>query len=347
MDHEPQELYFLAGQPPNRIFLQGLGADLKARIKAMAKPKTPAKASVKAKGKTKEPFEAEAELRSVAISADGTTVAATDVKNKLVVWDGATGATRGAIKVGGAGLKFASSLAFSPDGRELVAGASKLRIVDVASMTSTRQLAGHPKGEVQELAWSPCGRFIASSSSGVRGADRSIALWDAATGEQLHRWPLPLTADAVAQGGDVAFASDGSSLLFATTHPGSIQRIDLATRSIVASWEFGGYAASSLCRIEDGWVVVGVDGQIVVCDPETLVPTRRLASPLLHGRVRVLSTHGGRQLVVSSHGGVQLIDAQTGEVTRELLPSGAPAPVAVDATSVVTARAAKVTRWPL
>jgi hypothetical protein len=68
------------------------------------------------------------------------------------------------------------TLAFSPDGRALVARGpdSAVRVWDVASGQEVSQLKGH-EGRVETVAFAPDGRAVATGS-----ADTTILLWDSA-----------------------------------------------------------------------------------------------------------------------------------------------------------------------
>lgn len=70
-------------------------------------------------------------------------------------------------------------LDFSPDGHTLASSAADrtIRLVDVASGTTTRTLEGHTH-HVLSVAWQDDGRALASA-----GADQSVKIWDSETGE--------------------------------------------------------------------------------------------------------------------------------------------------------------------
>ncbi len=75
------------------------------------------------------------------------------------------------------------SLAFSPDGKTLLAGAwdGSIRLWEVATGKELHQYAGH-KGWVRSLAFAPDGKTFASGSK-----DKLIRIWETSTGKELWR----------------------------------------------------------------------------------------------------------------------------------------------------------------
>lgn len=76
------------------------------------------------------------------------------------------------------------SLAFSPDGKTLLAGAwdGSLRLWDVAGRKEIRRYAGH-RGWVRSVAFAPDGKTFASA-----GKDKIIRIWETATGKELRHF---------------------------------------------------------------------------------------------------------------------------------------------------------------
>ena len=76
-----------------------------------------------------------------------------------------------------------TSVAFSPDGRQIVSGSDDqtLRLWDVATGEEVRQLSGHTD-QVTSMAFSPDGRQIVSGNG-----DQTLRLWDVATGEEVRQ----------------------------------------------------------------------------------------------------------------------------------------------------------------
>jgi WD40 repeat protein len=137
------------------------------------------------------PFAVTPDLRMAAHAAPGQTLRVLDLQTHEVRWQHVA-ATEG---------NDLSSLAFSPDGRLLAAGAkfaeSVINVWDVSSGRLVRQLEGHQRW-VAALQFWPDGKTLASASG-----DRTIRIWDVTSGKLLktlrgHRlevWRLALFPD--------------------------------------------------------------------------------------------------------------------------------------------------------
>jgi WD40 repeat protein/class 3 adenylate cyclase len=109
-------------------------------------------------------------------SRDGSLVAACWLEEDLVrVWDVGTGRLVRAIRAPDAPF----AVSFSPDGRRIAIGGVDTPaggVFDVHSGRRELSLDGH-EGGLNDIDWSPDGRWIATSS-----ADSTARIWDAATG---------------------------------------------------------------------------------------------------------------------------------------------------------------------
>jgi WD40 repeat protein len=106
-------------------------------------------------------------------------------------------------------VQLANSIRFSPDGRRLVtAGATdaRARVLDAASGEPLGELAEF--GEVRLATFSPDGRWILTSSGGVRSGN--ITRWDATTYTVTRRFQAADTA------GVMTFTDDGRRVLTAS-----------------------------------------------------------------------------------------------------------------------------------
>lgn len=144
-------------------------------------------------------------VRAVDVSPDGQYVASGADDKKVVLWDVGSGSQVWSHTRHDGWLY---SLRFSPSGDRLASGGSGSRDVliwDVGSGSVNTTLKGH-SSDLRGIAWSPDGGLIASiDSSG------SLHIWDPETGEQLHKFSVEGTGNAVAWSPDGALLVVGSS----------------------------------------------------------------------------------------------------------------------------------------
>jgi WD40 repeat protein/Flp pilus assembly protein TadD len=137
-----------------------------------------------------------------AFSPDGRRLAATG-NRVITVWDTATGRELHALEHG---WRRGNCVAFSPDGTRLAAGGGvwdeklngfargEVKIWDVATSRQLNVLR-HPANYVDQIAFSPDGRQLATSETPARlmGApainpsEMPVRVWDSATGELIHK----------------------------------------------------------------------------------------------------------------------------------------------------------------
>ncbi len=154
-----------------------------------------------------------APIDSIALSADGKTLATGSFDGTITLWDVATGRELRTLTghTGDVG-----ALAFSPDGKTLVSGSHdhSVKVWNAFSGDFIRTLTGHSVA-VMGVAFSNNGQLIASCGGGYAGHG-VVIVWDASSGKKLSDFP-PTNDEWISS---VAFSPDGKRLIGGTNTRG-------------------------------------------------------------------------------------------------------------------------------
>jgi WD40 repeat protein len=266
-----------------------------------------------------------------ALSADGSLIATVDEDAGIRLLDAETAEVRRTFR------RQANVLAFAPDGRAIAAGSERgLSLWDIDA-AEPRWQTGKPRIDVQQLAFSGDGRFIAAHTiqwKGTKGRDE-VRVWNTAGGDQVHvlgvdDWPS-----------SVVFSPDGSLLAVAAqfdveapagkeTLPGSaIQLWD------TASWRLRHRMVCHTEEVKD--LTFSPDGRVLAASHADHTAT--LWDPKRGARVHLLEdaagevtclafSPDGKKLATGNHDGwIRIWDVSTARllVTLQVLPAEEPA----------------------
>lgn len=183
-----------------------------------------------------------AEVGSVALSADGQTLASGSEDSTINLWDLPTGELKLTLTGHSAGVK---SVAISPDGKTLASSSADetIKLWNLPTGELLHTLIGH-SSEIRSVTISPDGQILASG-----GQDQTIHLWQMHTGEVLR-----ILTGHWGEVNSVAISADGQTLVSGSWDE-TIRLWHLATGAQLHTLEHQGSVAA---------VAISSDGQKIV-----------------------------------------------------------------------------------
>ncbi|KAE9394627.1 hypothetical protein BT96DRAFT_886390 [Gymnopus androsaceus JB14] len=268
-------------------------------------------------------------VSSVAFSPDGTQIVSGSYDQSVRIWDASTGKemhkleghTHSSVRIWDASTgkemhkleghtHLVNSVAFSPDGTQIVSGSDdqSVRIWDASTGKEIHKLEGHTDS-VLSAAFSPDGTQIVSGSY-----DKSVRIWDASTGKEMHK--LEGHTDSVSS---VAFSPDGTQIV-SGSYDQSVRIWDASTGKEMHKLEGHTHSVSSVAFSPDGTQIVSgsYDKSVRIWDASTGKEMHKLEGHT-DSVLSVAFSPDGTQIVSGSYDqSVRIWDASTGKEMHKL-----------------------------
>jgi WD40 repeat protein len=259
-------------------------------------------------------------VMAAAFAPDGSVIATSGIDNRLRFWDGKTGKdiTKDEhINLTGHGY----NLTFSPDGKRLLVGSTKLELYDVEKQKPVKKdyFAETAQNMFFHTAtWSPKGKYIVAACDGP-----GVRVWDAATGNLLYKLDVKYFVHRTR----FAFSSDDKLLLVSTWPEGQFKLFDAETGKEQSAVKPPAGEVSSehvqfarmMGRV--AWIVQKQQyqpgGSVVVSDA-TGQELKRFDLPGTSFSIR-LSDDGVRVAVGGTDGSLRIYEAETGKLQHTVL----------------------------
>ena len=207
---------------------------------------------------------------------------------------------------GGSGDNMVLEVAFTPDGRWLLAGRfrGQLEVWDTNAWTKvlTKQA---DQDRVTALAASPDGQTVATG-----GDDKTVKIWRIATGELVAK-----VRKCKDYPDELVFSPDGR-LLAVNVNGGPDFVYDLASRSLVKELSANGFAFSTLGDV----LVTSLAEKISFWNAKTWKVTRELSDPGGHISKIALDDKGQHVIAGAWQGETKIWDLSTGKPVARLNP---------------------------
>jgi WD40 repeat protein len=250
----------------------------------------------------------EATVASIALSPDERLLAAGYRDGKAALWDTATGTGLGTLDTQ---QRFLASVAFSPDGKQMLTGS-----MDGAILWNsvTRDKLRTFKGSVQSAAFSPDGKTVVTWDYAWSGEPfaRAPMLWDAATGAKLRTFKAENRTETC-----LAFSPDGKQILIAY-YNGTVGLWDAATGNKLGTFKEDRGTVTSVAFSPDGkCVLTGFgNGTALLWSAGMKEKLREFAGHKSYVQSVAFSPDGKQVLTGSKEQTIVLWDAATGNKLR-------------------------------